>query len=67
MATLSRIATVLVYPAEWVRCRLLRFFRRFRGLPPSLECWLDDYPNVAASDLHVVVRYEPGQPRHQLW
>ena len=47
MATLSRIATVLVYPAEWLRCWILARFRRLRGLPPSLECWLDDHPNVA--------------------
>jgi hypothetical protein len=38
MATVSRIATVLVYPAEWIRCRVIVFFRRFRGQPPSLDC-----------------------------
>ena len=49
MATLSRIATVFVYPAAWLRCWIFARFRRLRGLPPSLDCWLSDYPNVAAS------------------
>ena len=34
---------------EWVRCRLLRVIRLIRGLPPPLDCWLSDHPNVADS------------------
>ena len=49
MATLRRIARDIVYLPEWARCRLLRIIRTFRGLPPPLDCWLSDHPNVAAS------------------
>jgi hypothetical protein len=49
MATLRRFATVLAWVPEWVRCRLLRVIRTIRGLPPPLDCWLSDHPNVAAS------------------
>ena len=48
MATLRRFATLAWVP-EWVRCRLLRVIRAIRGLPPSLDCWLSDHPNVADS------------------
>ena len=49
MATLRRIATDIAYVPEWVRCRLGRLIRAIRGLPPPLDCWLSDHPNVAAS------------------
>ena len=49
MATLLRIARDIAYVPEWVRCRLSRIIRSIRGLPPPLDCWLSDHPNVAAS------------------
>jgi len=49
MATLRRIVSDIAYLPEWVRCRFLRVFRSIRGQPPSLDCWLADNPNVAAS------------------
>lgn len=49
MATLLRIAREIAFVPEWVRCRLSRIIRSIRGLPPPLDCWLSDHPNVAAS------------------
>jgi hypothetical protein len=49
MQTLRRFARDLAYPVQWARCRLLAIFRYFLRLPPSLECWLRDHPNVADS------------------
>ena len=49
MATLRRFTRDLVFPPEWMRCRLVAIFRYFRRMPPSLECWLRDHPNVADS------------------
>jgi hypothetical protein len=47
MVMLRRPVKNLLPP--WVRCRLYERFRTFLGLPPSLECWLSDHPNVADS------------------
>jgi hypothetical protein len=49
MVNLRRSPREYAFPPEWVRCRLLGLLGPILRLPPSLECWLRDHPNVADS------------------
>jgi hypothetical protein len=49
MTILRRFPREYAFPPEWIRCRLVALLRPILRLPPSLDCWLRDHPNVAGS------------------
>lgn len=49
MGAIRRFVELFVGFVSRARCNLLNFWRARRGQPPSLSCWLDLNPTVAAS------------------